>query len=541
MSTKNCPETARQKMINMMYLVLTAMLAMNVAAETLQAFKIVDRSLINTYIGFTNKNDSALSNFRAQNALNEKKVGQWLEKAERAAALSDSIIEYLLETKEILAYGANAYKLEPGMNVVSSLPLIEVRGGDTLVLEKQDDLNISPEVMITKGRGNELQSKILEYRDNMIEICTGYDYIAQTLTSYFDVDDSDKSGLLNGTAKSWVTDNFQTTPVIAAVTLLSKLQIDVRNAESLVLTHLYSQIDASSFKFTGLEAKVIPTSTYVFEGQTFEAKIFLSAVDTTTKLQAYMSGSSNPLPVENNEALYKVTCSKAGFYDYKGEILYKTPEGGEGKKSFMGSYQVAVPNVTISPTKMNVLYQNVKNPISISVPGVANDKLEVTFSNGKITKVSAYEWDLEPSKLDPKGDNTKVIVMAEVDGKKQKMGEMIFRVKKIPDPKATVASMTEGSIDREKLKLQRGIFAKLEDFDFDMSFEVTSFDLSVAASGGMTTTLSSSSYKFTGDMQSLLGNLGAGSKVSFENIKARMAGNPKDPERSLSPIVLTVK
>lgn len=121
------------------------------------------------------------------------------------------------------------------------------------------------------------------------------------------------------------------------------------------------------------------------------------------------------------------------------------------------------------------------------------------------------------------------------------MGESKFRVKRVPDPKATVAQLNSGTIDRDKLRAQTGVFAHLEDFDFDMQFEVTSFDFSVATSGGMTTTLRSNTYTFTSEMKTLISGLGAGAKISIENIKARKEGDKNDPERILSPIVLTVK
>ncbi len=546
MGTKNCPETARQKMINMMYLVLTAMLALNVAAETLHAFKIVDKSLINTYVSFTNKNKSILSNFQSQYELNQNKVEAWLKKAETVDQLSDSLINYILEVKELLAYQAKAKKLVHGEEIPSEFPLVEINGGDTLIIEKQDDLNASPVVMLTKGKGKELQDKVLAYRDQLIEICESNEYLAATLKASFDVEDPEHRFLGINQSKSlnfktWVEENFQAAPVVAAITLLSKLQIDVRNAESAVLSYLYNQIDAKSLKFTGLEAKVIPTSNYVFQGQQYEAKVFLSAIDSTTKLQAYISGSDRALPVVGNEAILTIPASKIGFFNYRGEIRYKNPEGGEGKKFFEGEYQVAAPSVTVSPTKMNVLYRSVKNPISISVPGVPSEKLEVTFTNGSIVKVSDTEWEIQPRELDHDGSKSKVIVIANVDGKKHQMGESKFRVKRVPDPKATVAQLNSGTIDRDKLRAQTGVFAHLEDFDFDMQFEVTSFDFSVATSGGMTTTLRSNTYTFTSEMKTLISGLGAGAKISIENIKARKEGDKNDPERILSPIVLTVK
>ena len=151
------------------------------------------------------------------------------------------------------------------------------------------------------------------------------------------------------------------------------------------------------------------------------------------------------------------------------------------------------------------------------------------------------QWEIEPRDLDPLGNKTMVTVSANIEGKVQKMGEMPFRVKRIPDPIATVDNMTGGTINRERLRIQRLVSAQLVDFDFDMAFDVTGFDLTVATSGGMTQTLQSNNMYFTAEMQQMLNTLSAGGKLTIENIKARKRDDPKDPERILSPIILTVR
>jgi gliding motility-associated protein GldM len=547
MGTKNCPETPRQKMINMMYLVLTAMLALNVAAETLQAFKTVDRSLMRTYNSFTERNLMMINDFAFQRELNPGKVQKWYDLVKKVEANSDSLVNYIIDTKAILAYGAGAYKHVPTEELPTEYPHIIVRNNDTLILEAQDNLNISPEIMITNGRGKELQAKIQAFRDELIGIVGDDKKIAANISSSLDVSDPERKKLeLNkdeGENLTWVDQNFEATPVIAAITILSKLQIDIRNAQSTVMRQLYNNIDASSFKFTGLEAKVIPITTYVFQGQKYEARIFLSAVDSTKEITAYINGNSTALPVDKKtgEAVYTFTPTQLGTNTYRGEIKYKRPDGSDDSKFFESEYTVALPTATVSPTKMNVLYKSIKNPISISVPGISSDKLEVRFTNGTIEKEEDH-WFIIPTDLDYTATKSKVQVYATVNGEKKLMAESPFRVKRVPDPKATVAQLSSGIIEKEKLGAQRGVFASMgEDFDFDLKFEVTSFDFSVATSGGMTSTLSSKSFAFTSEMKQVISSLGVGSKINIENIKAKMVGVPNDSERELSPIILTVR
>ncbi len=545
MGTKNCPETPRQKMINMMYLVLTAMLALNVSKEILNAFKIVDTSLLKTYTSFNNKNASLVGDFDRAYELNKEKVGKWRDLARDVQNETDDLINYILETKELLAEKSGAYIKEPNEKIGVEDAFIVGLKKDTIIIKSQEDLNASPEIMLTKGRGKELQDKVNQYKQRIAEMVDSNPIIVESLNQTLDVDDPkkdnnklDKSQNLN--YRTWAQKNFEACPVIASLTLLSKLQIDVCNAESAVLRHLYNEIDASSFKFTGLKATVIPDASYVFQGQPYRARIFIAAEDTTQELKVYVGGSSTPLPTEGNEAIYTINTSKPGVYTYSGEIRYKNPQGEEGSKKFEGEYQVALPAVTISPTKMNVMYRGLPNPISISVPGIPSSDLEVSFTNGSISE-SGDNWIAEPRELDYKGEKTKVIVNAKVDGATKKMGEMIFRVKKVPDPKATVARLSTGTIERERLQAQVGVFATLEDFDFDLAFEVISFDMSVPTSGGLTTTLHSTSYKFSDAQKRLLNGLGSGDRVSFENVKAKIEGDKNDPERILSPIILTVQ
>ena len=545
MGTKNCPESPRQKMINMMYLVLTAMLALNVAAETLHAFKVVDASLIKTYLSFTDKNKALMFDFNQAYEINQGKVERWHHLATDVRQKSDSLINYIVDIKEELTMASGGVLKLPEDKLNPTFPVILNKNGDSLILRRQDDLNVSPEIMLTKGRGVELQEAVTAYKEYLKSLVGHSSQIVENLESALDVDDPERDEMrINQTPnyRTWPQQNFESTPVIASITLLSKLQIDVRNAESAVLRHLYNQIDASSFKFTGLTAKVIPDASYIFQGQEYRAKIFLSAQDTTQSLEVFIDGRDKPLPVEGNEAIFTYTPSEIGDYSYKGNIRYRNPDGeGYGTRPFSFDFQVERPAVTISPTKMNVLYKDLQNPISISVPGIPMSRLVPACTNGRIVKVGDG-WMIEPNELDPNGDKTKVIVSADFDGQKRVMGEMKFRVKRVPNPIATVAQMTSGSIPRERLRAQQGVFAKLEDFDFDLAFEVTSFDMTVPTSGGLTTTLPSNTFNFTDEQKRLLNGLGAGDRVTFENIKARIVGgDTRDADRQLPSVVLQVQ
>jgi gliding motility-associated protein GldM len=545
MGTKNCPESPRQKMINMMYLVLTAMLALNVAAETLYAFKIVDSSLIKTYLSFTDKNRSLLKDFDHAYENNQGKVERWHVLANQVHHKSDSLIRYIVDIKEELAMESGGVVVTKGDKINPKFPIITNNNNDSIMVKKQDDLNVSPQIMLTMGRGKELQDAVNAYKDYLKGVVGNHPQIIENLESSLDVNDPVRDEKLidkSTNYRTWPQQNFESTPVIASLTLLSKLQIDVRNAESAVLRHLYYQIDASSYKFTGLKAKVIPDASYIFQGQEYKARIFLSAEDTTQNLEVFIDGQNRALPVEGNEAIFRITPNQVGEFKYSGNIRYRIPDSDDyGNRPFSFDFQVARPAVTISPTKMNVLYKDLQNPVSISVPGIPSNRLEPTCTNGRIFK-SGDNWIIEPNDLDPLGERTKVIVYANLDGVRKQMGDMVFRVKRVPNPIATVDNLSSGTITRDRLRLQNGVFAKLADFDFDMEFEVTSFIMVVPTSGGMTNTLPSNSFRFTDEQRRLLNGLGTGDKVYFENIRAKiLGGDVRDIDRQLPPISLTIQ
>ncbi len=543
MGSKNCPESPRQKMINMMYLVLTAMLALNVAAETLYAFKVVDESLMKTYLSFSDKNRALVNDFKIQYDINQDRVERWMNLADEVHHESEEIIRYIVDLKVLLSETAGANIKDPTRTPNSLYPLILTNENDTLVLNKQDDLHAAPQIMLTEGKGAELQEKVIVYRDRLIEIANHHPQIIENLTSALDISDPDREERASSSMnyRTWVQQNFESTPVVAAITLLSKLQIDVRNAESATLRHLYNQIDAEAFKFTGLSAKVMPEASYIFQGQEYKARIFLSAEDTTQALEVFMDGSDRPLPVDGNEAIFAITPSQVGEHSYRGHIRYRTPDGeGFGTKPFDMNFRVAAPAVTIAPTSMNVLYRDLQNPISISVPGVPSENIEAYCTNGNMFR-EGNGWIIEPEELDNLGENTKVIVNANFNGERRQMGEMVFRVMRVPEPRATVAGLSTGRVVRETLRQQAGVMARLDDFYFDLRFEVVSFDLTVPAGGGTVTTVHSNSFQFTNQQTQLINNLGAGDRLSIENIRARIEGGGPETERQLSPVVLTVQ
>lgn len=493
MGTKNCPEAPRQKMISVMYLVLTAMLALNVDKSVLEAFVMVDHSFMQTIENFTAKNQRVYNDFNSAAQENPVKAGELNKAVLKVKASSDSLYQYIHSLKELIVKRADGPE------------------GDIQNIKAQDNLNFSAEIMITKKHGTDLKNAIVAYRNSLLALVDTSN--TELIASIKKTLDTSAPPPKEGSTPSWEESKFQGYPLIAVITLMSKIQSDVRNAESDIINHLYAKIDASSFKFNKLQAQVVSKSDYVLQGSPYEAKVFLSAVDSTARPEIIVGGSTLPMVAGENAGLYKVVTGKEGKVEWSGHINYKNPEGIIVSYPFKHEYEVAKPSMTVSPTKMNVFYAGLDNPVSISVPGISANNIKVSITNGSI-QPGQSGFVVRPDKV---GVKSNVSVSAMIDGVTKEIGSMEFRVKKVPDPLASVAGKIEGVITRNELLAQQGVLAKIPDFDFEMNFTVTSFVVSTSK-GGFVVDKATKGNRFSQDQITLMKGLNPGSRLYIESI-----------------------
>ena len=539
MSSKNCPETTRQKMINMMYLVLTAMLALNVASEVLESFKVIDASLVQTLNNVNHKNEQIYGAFTAAHEDNPQKVGAWKDKAFEVREKANALITKIQDLKEEMVLetgGISQKEAGPDFSLAPDKPTLVSSKGDTIIITKEDDLNVPSEIMINKKKATDLKNSINEYREFLVSHLAEGDPLRENINTLLATPNEKPNLKEGGERKTWETMYFENKPLIAVITLLSKMQIDIENAESSVISSFYSNIDAASFKFNRLEARILPKSQYVMKGDQFEAEIYLAAIDTTQDPTVFV-GNTQIKPNRDKKFIFTAPASEVGTKTWEGRILFKNPEGVEVPYKFKGEYQVGNPNVTISPTKMNVFYLDVANPVEVSVPGVASENLSINVTNGRYEKRGDL-YMVYPSKLDVNGNNTSVTVTATMNGEKRTMGSEKFRVKEVPPPLATVSGKNGGVLRKEELQTEQGVFADLKDFDFDMKFKVTQFEVTTAGASGFSKVSKATGNKFTQEQKDMFSKLGQGSTIIIDNIIAR-GDNGKD--RPLSPITFKIR
>jgi len=536
MGVKNCPETPRQKMINMMYIVLTAMLALNVAAEVLEAFKVVDNSLTQTLKAVDMKNAQVYAAFEQAYFENEAKVGEWKGKADQTRESTESMISYINQLKEDLVRDSGFKPVNADNQLTEEDFYYVTAEGDTLELKKEDDLNAPSELMITQRRAYELKEKIIAYREALIAMVAEQDTeLKETLYSELETADAEVSVREGGGSKEWETQHFLDKPLIAILTLLSKIQIDVKNAEANLINYLYAQIDAGSFKFNDLEARVIANSKVVLQGQPYEAEVFLAAEDTTQQPVILINGRE--VPVEDGKAVYNGNTSQPGVFTWSGLIKYKTPSGIIKNYPFEQEYQVTKPSVTMSASRMNVFYRGLDNPFEVSGGAIPNENLEVEMTNGRVIK-QGDNYIIRPQDLDERGTRTKITVYTNIGGERQTVGTSDWRVKPVPDPVAQVDGQSGGEIRKEILEIQDGVMAVLEDFDFDFKYTVTQFEVQTTDAGGYTVTRPSNSNRFTTEQKEQFQRLTSGKIVYIGNIRA--VGDDGST-RSLDPISFKIR
>ena len=458
MAIKKRPVSPRQKMINLMYVILMALLALNVSSEVLNGFSIVEESLNRTTGNSTRQNLAIYDDFAQQMKANPQKVKEWYEKAQQVRQMSDSLFNLADELKRAIVVEADG------------------KDGDVADIQNKEDLEAANQVMLSPGtgRGGLLFDAINSYRQRMLRMVTDEkqrQLIADNLTT-----EIPKNAQSMG--KNWQEYMFESMPAAAAVTLLSKLQSDVRYAEGEVLHTLVSNIDVKDIRVNLLDAFVIPESKTVVRGDRFSARIVMAAVDTTQVPDIYIGNQK----VDLTNGIYETLCNRTGDFTLAGYMETVNGNGDHIRREFSQQYTVVDPSATVSADLMNMLYAGYNNPISISVPGVPLSKVQATMTNGALQSVAPGKYIARPAKV---GQDATITVISTNTGRPQQMGQYTFRVRKLPDPTPYITIKDEhgtptrykgGGLAKAQLMVSDGIGAAIDDGILDIAFRVQNFE-----------------------------------------------------------------
>ena len=583
---------ARQKMINMMYLVLTALLALNVSKEVLNSFFQINVGIQRTTDNIEDKNKTTYLAFE-QAAINDPvKFEETNEKVKEIKSKTDELFMFIQEMKYVLVKKADGIvylgdyesildedgKIDKEKAISTKdesknfedltenqkkLPIAHLsQKGDRYASQDMFlPLYDKPGTDTSSLRAYQLRAKIKEIANYYSGLSNGNKDLKSTIDEVCNVKKIQQD---DGTTVSWQVYNFQNMPAVSALTILSKIQSDIRNVESDLINYLKRNLDSETIKFDGAQAIVIPETKYIIRGDSFRSDVFITAYNQNSNPDIFigdytfdsisgeysMLGDYDTLRVVNGKGKYSIRTSSEGQKEWKG-LINLADETGTKQYPFSSTYRVAPKSATISPVRMNILYSGLENsevggnPIKISVPGYRSDQLSISISNGstRATNKAKGEYLAIPKQV-PKGQAqskaTITVYATDDNGKRKVMGDMEFRVKRTPDPKPYISldPQRTGFVDADELLATGIVMAELKDFDFDgIGWFVQKFTLRAENARG----LSSSSKQedgmgFTAAQENLLRNAPVGSKVYITDISVKMqskSGRTDTEERRL--------
>jgi len=512
------PKEPRQKMINMMYLVLTALLALNVSNEVLEAFKTVDKSIKNSNGVIDGKNKLIMDAFKEELAddRTKAKAAMWSPKADKVHQLAENTSKYLESLKQTLKE-KSGLRMEDGKEEF-----------------KEDDLD-APTKLFTeeengKNEGNVLYDKMTDFRKQVLDVLNPAEFadnpvlmadikkaraeFEKSLPVNLEVDKEKLGGNdMGDQKKNWAFSNFHMTPTIAAITIISKLENDVKNTESQLVDYCHSQVGKVKIVFDKFQPIAQASTSYAMPGDPIEITAGVGAFSAAAAPKIYVEGQLQPLTGDGT-AIYKTTASGSGEHTVNVKIDFTKPDGSPGSIMKPVKYTVGIPSgASVFLEKMNVLYAGVDNPVTISAGSSGREHMQVNFTNGSITSAGGDRYTVVPKTL----GEAKINVT--VNGKTT---PFMMRCKRLPDPTATVGGVKGGRMASNVFKAQGGVIAKLLESEFNAPFIVLGY--TVGANGGTIGTYRQAvneGARWSGNAASIINSCGPGTSVFFDNVRAK--------------------
>lgn len=489
------PKEPRQKMINIMYLVLTALLALNVSSEILNAFKTVNRSLENTNFTVNKSTETIMSSLEDKTTEEQTKERAliWYPKAQQVVATSKTLYDYL---------GALKNKI------------LTLAGGSTTDATqsfKEDNLDIVTKMMVKEGEGKKLLAALTKYKTDILGIDSS---IKTEFEQSLNIDLSNPPGQDKKT-RDWEVAYFNMVPTVAGLTILSKFQNDVKTAENKVVAFLHNKVGEVKVIFDTYTAIVGQNSNYLMPGQELEIKAGVGAFSKAAQPTISIGGSTVPIG-EEGYALYKGQAGGVGSHTVPVRIsFFNQTTGKDDVREVNVEYVVGSANASIALDKMNVLYIGVDNPVTIAASGGGDDKINATISGGSLSRVGPGKYIARVNAI---SDNCMITVS--VDGKVA--GQSQFRVRTVPQPQAYVGGQPSGAnVAAGAFKAQGGVGAGIKDFPFELSYDVVGFTFTCDTDDDIVS-VPSSGASFSGAVRNAINqHVQAGRMVTIDNIRVK--------------------
>ncbi|MBK7869449.1 MAG: gliding motility protein GldM [Saprospiraceae bacterium] len=524
------PKEPRQLMINLMYLVLTAMLALNVSAEIINAFFMIDRGIAGSNDIIDKSNEFALNALDLNVKQDEQKYGKLLDAAKQVQIISKEFNDYISSVREEMVEATDGY-----------YPDSDVKHGGQPKGYKNKD--VTTNLLVNKGKGEEIKERILVDRKKILDIINSLKGMPGTNITDQTIADLEKSITLNISDDwekkvkkpvSWSHFTFNQMPLASIFPIFRKFQNDMKSSEAAVLNYLVGQVGAKTFKVDNFLPIASAPKSYIIAGDEYSADITIGASSRSVYENMSIRVDGQSLKVEDGIAKFTTRSSTPGVKKYNVDITLTNPTTGEVetyKKEF--EYEVGRRSVAVAADKMNVFYIGVDNPVSVSAAGISSNSLRVSGSGGGIRMNKVNEGKYNVTVSEP---GEAVITVA---GEGLTSTRFNFRVKRIPDPVPMLGRSKGGGMGNGEFKAQDGLLTVLENFDFEARCEVQSYTLVYIAKREDAVDSDNSGPRYNSASRRLVDRAKPGDTYYFRDIKARCPGDKAG--RDIGTIVFQIR
>lgn len=525
------PKEPRQLMINLMYLVLTAMLALNVSAEIINAFFMIDRGIEGSNNVIDDSNEFTFTALKKNAEQDLTKYQPLVDAAGEVQVLSREFNTYVDSLRSILVEQTGGYYPEDH----------EKYSGRPKGYKNKD---VTTRLLAEGQEGEMLKNKILETRAELLDLINRLDGTEGTSIDEESLAELEKSITLN-ISDDWETKvkkpvnwqyfTFNQMPLASAFPIFRKFQNDMKSSEAAVLNYLVNQVGATTFKVDNFIPIASAPKSYVIAGEPYEADITIGASSRSVYENMSIEVNGRALDVEDGIASYQTSTSGTGVKKYEVDITLTNPTTGEVEtysKTF--EYEVGRRSVTVSADKMNVLYIGVDNPVSVVAAGVSSNELRVSGSGGGLSLSRASGSGKYTAKVTQPGE-----AKIRISGGGLTPTSFDFRVKRIPDPVARLSKSAGGSMGNGEFKAQLGVGAFLDNFDFDAQCDIQGYNLVYVPKRQDPVQSVNAGARYNAKSKRLVNQAKPGDIYYFENVKARCPGDRAG--RTINSLVFQIK
>ncbi|GAA3603307.1 gliding motility protein GldM [Flavivirga amylovorans] len=454
----------RQKMINLMYLIFIAMLALNMSKEVLSAFGLMNEKLTESNEATTLRNESFMANL-------EQKATDQAEKYEPLKSKADKI--------DALAKTFNSHLEDLKSKMIAKLD----DPTDYEIMDKGDylDENFFKGDKL-KEDGQAFLDQIAAFRDGVTNLLKDEKGMEDVIKEVQDKFSTEEVTNRDGLKVSWLDYHYKGFPLVASLTKMTQLQADIKTTESEVLSNMLQGTLSSEVSMTNYTTLMETSKSAYFNGEKFDGQIVLGRKDASTKpTRVELTLDGRPLKedqyiIEEGKVKLKIGTGGVGEHKIEGKLIF-AQDGEEIEVPVKSSFAtVSKPNAaTISADKMNVVYRGVKNPMTISFAGIPDNK--VSASAQGLSRAGGSRYIMDATRV--KGREVTINVTGTLPGGQKVSDNAKFRIKDLPKPTGTVRG-EDGAIKMQKNALDIStIGAKFDDFDFELPLRVTGFKFKV--------------------------------------------------------------